>query len=56
MTDTTPERDRASLDPLTAFAELSRIVVGSEPLSAVLQRIAELAKRTIEGSTTSRSP
>jgi GAF domain-containing protein len=34
-------------DPRTAFAELSKIMLGTQPLDEVLGRIAELAKRTI---------
>src|SRR4051794_11189333 len=34
-------------DPHKAFAELSKIMLGAEPLDAVLTRIAEMAKRTI---------
>lgn len=40
--------DRPTLvDPQLAFAELSRIMLGSEPLNATLQRVAELAKQVI---------
>jgi len=34
-------------DPRTAFAELSKIILGTQPLDGILGRIAELAKRTI---------
>jgi GAF domain-containing protein len=37
-------------DPRAAFAELSRIMVGEQPLSATLARVAELAKQTIPGA------
>jgi GAF domain-containing protein len=37
-------------DPRAAFAELSRIMLGEQPLSATLARVAELAKRTIPGA------
>jgi GAF domain-containing protein len=37
-------------DPRAAFAELSRIMLGEQPLSATLTRVAELAKRTIPGA------
>lgn len=39
----------STTDPMTAFAELSRIILGAEPLNATLQRIAELAKGVIPG-------
>jgi GAF domain-containing protein len=44
-----PRNDAAppSPDPRNAFAELSKIMLGAEPLDAVLARIAELAKQTI---------
>jgi GAF domain-containing protein len=37
-------------DPRAAFAELSKIMLGEQPLSATLQRVAELAKQTIPGA------
>jgi GAF domain-containing protein len=37
------------LDHSAACAELSRITLGSQPLSAVLGRVAELAKQTLRG-------
>jgi GAF domain-containing protein len=37
-------------DPRAAFAELSRIMLGAQPLSETLSRVAELAKRTIPGA------
>jgi GAF domain-containing protein len=40
---------RAS-DPRVAFAELSKIMLGAQPLSATLMRVAELAKQTIPGA------
>jgi hypothetical protein len=36
-------------DPLHAFAELARIVLGAEPPRQTLHRIAELAKQTLDG-------
>jgi GAF domain-containing protein len=36
-------------DPMRAFAELSKIVLGAERLNPTLQRIAQLAKDTIGG-------
>jgi GAF domain-containing protein len=40
----------SSPDPRTAFAELSRIMLGAQPLSTTLARVAELAKQTIPGA------
>ena len=37
-------------DPRAAFAELSKIMLGEQPLSAHLWRVAELAKQTIPGA------
>src|SRR3954466_9436181 len=37
-------------DPRAAFAELSKIMLGEQPLSATLERVAELAKQTIAGA------
>jgi GAF domain-containing protein len=37
-------------DPRAAFAELSKIMLGAQPLSETLSRIAELAKQTIPGA------
>ena len=37
-------------DPRAAFAELSKIMLGDQPLSATLERVAELAKQTIPGA------
>jgi GAF domain-containing protein len=37
-------------DPRAAFAELSKVMLGAQPLTATLARIAELAKRTIPGA------
>jgi GAF domain-containing protein len=37
-------------DPRAAFAELSKIMLGEQPLSATLERVAELAKQTIPGA------
>jgi GAF domain-containing protein len=44
-TDVEPPRD-----PRAAFAELSKIMLGEQPLSATLERVAELAKQTIPGA------
>jgi GAF domain-containing protein len=37
-------------DPRAAFAELSKIMLAEQPLSAVLERVAELARQTIPGA------
>jgi GAF domain-containing protein len=37
-------------DPRAAFAELSKIMLAEQPLSATLERVAELAKETIPGA------
>src|SRR3954467_5228454 len=37
-------------DPPAAFAELSKIMLSEQPLSATLERVAELAKQTIPGA------
>jgi GAF domain-containing protein len=37
-------------DPRASFAELSKILLGEQPLSATLARVAELAKQTIPGA------
>jgi GAF domain-containing protein len=39
-----------SLDPTAAFAELGQIKLGETDLDGVLQRIADLAKRTVPGA------
>jgi GAF domain-containing protein len=48
----TPDRGDAEppRDPRAAFAELSKIMLGEQPLSATLERVAELAKQTIRGA------
>jgi GAF domain-containing protein len=38
---------RQPVDPVTAFQELSKLVLGEQSLTAVLQRVAELAKSVI---------
>jgi GAF domain-containing protein len=45
-----PDPAEAPRDPRTAFAELSKIMLGEEPLSATLAQVAELAKQTIPGA------
>jgi GAF domain-containing protein len=49
----TPDPDdiQPPRDPRAAFAELSKIMLGERPLSATLERVAELAKQTIPGAT-----
>jgi GAF domain-containing protein len=42
-----PTLESPSLQPHEAFAELAMIMLGTEPLTAVLQRVADLAVRTI---------
>src|SRR5690242_16377888 len=42
--------DESSRDPRAAFAELSRIMLGEQPLSQTLARVAELAKQSIPGA------
>jgi GAF domain-containing protein len=37
-------------DPRAAFAELSKITLGAQPLSETLSRVADLAKQTIPGA------
>lgn len=46
---TSPGEPVDRLDPHTAFAELSRIMLGSQPLDDVLDRVADLAARTVPG-------
>jgi GAF domain-containing protein len=41
---------QSSQDPRASFAELSKIMLGEQPLSATLARVAELAKQTIPGA------
>jgi GAF domain-containing protein len=48
---TAPSSDHQSdRDPRTSFAELSRIMLGDQPLSETLGRVAQLAKETIPGA------
>jgi GAF domain-containing protein len=42
--------EKSSRDPRESFAELSRIMLGAQPLSETLGRVAELAKQTIPGA------
>ena len=52
MTDPTFDRDNATsyLNPVPAYFELARIVLGDQSLSAVLTRIAELAAQVVPGA------
>jgi GAF domain-containing protein len=40
----------ARFEPYDAFAELGKIMLGSQPLTAILERVAELAKQTLPGA------
>src|SRR5215217_7448575 len=44
MTAELSQMERDVLDPHVAFAELSKIMLGAEPLNRTLERIAELAR------------
>jgi len=46
----TPNDDLSSRDPRASFAELSTIMLGAQPLSETLSRVAEIAKQTIPGA------
>jgi hypothetical protein len=46
MTAEPPQMERDVIDPHVAFAELSKIMLGAEPLNVTLERIAELARAT----------
>jgi GAF domain-containing protein len=50
MTERQAAETTAAHEPHRAFAELSRIMLGSQPLAQVLERIAALAKETIPGA------
>ena len=50
MSTPDPADVEPSRDPRAAFAELSKIMLGEQPLSATLERVAELAKQTIPGA------
>jgi hypothetical protein len=41
------DMDAELFDPRTAFAELGRIMLGAQDLNQTLQRIADLARKTI---------
>jgi GAF domain-containing protein len=45
-----PDDVQPPRDTRAAFAELSKIILGEKPLSATLERVAELAKQTIPGA------
>src|SRR4051794_29713329 len=46
----TPRRGLRPVDPTAAYAELAKIVLGEQPLGAVMHRIAVLAAQTIPGA------
>ncbi|GAB7190114.1 GAF and ANTAR domain-containing protein [Kineococcus sp. NUM-3379] len=46
----TTSSPRTLADPRDAFVELGRIVLGQQPLSEVLQRVAELARSCVPGA------
>ena len=50
MDSTHPEPAGDRPDPRTAFAELSKIMLGAQPLSQIIARVAELAQQTIPGA------
>src|SRR5215218_3087970 len=41
------QMERVAIDPHVAFAELSKIMLGAEPLNLTLERIAQLACATM---------
>src|SRR5215218_1786363 len=45
-----PSSPRAVMEPQEAFAELSRLVVGEQPLGQVLARVADLAQACTPGA------
>jgi hypothetical protein len=47
MTAEPSQIERDDIDPHVAFAELSKIMLGAEPLNLTLERIAELARATM---------
>src|SRR5215211_3699557 len=47
MTAELSQMERDAIDPHVAFAELSKIMLGAEPLNLTLERIAELARATM---------
>ena len=47
MTEMSTPHHSRDRDPQSAFAELSKIMLGDQPLTATLQRVAELAQQTI---------
>ncbi|MDQ1640707.1 MAG: hypothetical protein QOJ90_58 [Actinomycetota bacterium] len=42
--------DDGRMEPHLAFAELGRTLLAEQPLEAILQRVADLAKRTVTGA------
>src|SRR5215208_3273234 len=47
MTAEPSQMERVAIDPHVAFAELSKIMLGAEPLNLTLERIAQLACATM---------
>ena len=47
MTAEPSQMERVAIDPHVAFAELSKIMLGAEPLNLTLERIAQLACDTM---------
>jgi GAF domain-containing protein len=47
---TEARESQASVDPAAAFAELSRIMLGAQPLTATLERVAVLAAGVVPGA------
>jgi hypothetical protein len=54
MTAELSQMERDVIDPHVAFAELSKIMLGAEPLNVTLERIAELARATRRRRSTRR--
>lgn len=48
--DGSPSSAQPMMQPQDAFAELGRLVVGSQPLGQVLARVAQLAKACVPGA------
>ena len=49
MSTPDPDDVEPPRDPRAAFAELSKIMLAEQPLSATLERVAEVAKQTLPG-------
>ena len=50
MSTPDPDDVEPTRDPRAAFAELSKIILAEQPLSATLERVAEVAKQTLPGA------